>query len=553
MIKFIKNLWGFGNRFKRNSVDAHDENAQNNSPMQGLMDSQNTFSESMKNWKTLFKRRSDATDEIAEELQEDPLAQLTTLDQRANDVRRKTLKRAALTVFLLSFGMFIFIGLYKTGVILYRDSKRQEVPTKVQNLKLEINSMSKWQELKDQQIQELGENIKDINQTVDKKITDFHAAISQELDANNKSINESLKVLQQSNKEALSETLNEIKSEIQNASTDSKQYTDQKNLTISEKIAQLESRKPKEAGLDFSKAQLPQAQQPQNQSQQNPSNVANGTGLPNAQILSQKEKTIQIVEEDMGEGGVLDYSTTITKENNETDKLPKMTLMAGFQRATLVTGADVPTLQKGNDLTRTVWFSTTGDMLIANGHTENIKECIIQAAATGNFASASADIRLTKISCSAVDENGKYYKLVGNVKGWVYGENGKQGLKGRLVTKEGELIEKAIPLALLEGAIKALENSTKSSSTVYAYPGTTGTSTMNNIQDSFTEGTTKTASTTLDKFSDYYLMILEQLNPTIELKAGRETTIGFEGGEVFQLEEYTPADVDFFEKRGLLQ
>lgn len=128
-----------------------------------------------------------------------------------------------------------------------------------------------------------------------------------------------------------------------------------------------------------------------------------------------------------------------------------------------------------------------------------------------------------------------------------------KALKGRLVTKEGELIEKAIPLALLEGAIKALENSTKSNSTIYTYPGSsTGTSTMNNIQDSFAEGTTNRFDNS-DKFSDYYLMILEQLNPTIELKAGRETTIGFEGGEVLQLEEYTPADVDFFEKRGFLQ
>lgn len=549
MISFIKNLWGFGNRFKSKPIETvSEETEHNHSPMQGLIESQKTFSESLSNWKNLFKRK----EETIEEVNEDPLAQLTTLDQRADDIRKKTLKRATLTVLLLSFGMFMFVVFYKTGVILYKESQRPEVPTKVQNLKLEVNSMTKWQELKDQQIQELGENIKDINLTVDKKITDFHAAISQELDANNRNITESLKVLQQSNKEALSETLSEIKSEIQNASTDAKQYTDQKNLTISEKIAQIETRKSKEPPLDFSKAQLPQAQLPQNQSQQTPSGVQNGLAISNT--LSQKEKTIQIVEEDMGEGGFLDYSTTITKDNNETDKLPKMTLMAGFQRATLVTGADVPTLQKGNDLTRTVWFSTTGDMLIANGHTENIKECIIQAAATGNFASASADIRLTKISCSAVDENGKYYKLVGNVKGWVYGENGKQGLKGRLVTKEGELIEKAIPLALLEGAIKALENSSKGNSTIYTYPGgTTGTTTMGNIKDSFTEGTTKTASTTLDKFSDYYLMILEQLNPTIELKAGRETTIGFEGGEVLQLEEYTPADVDFFEKRGFLQ
>lgn len=552
MIDFIKNLWGFGKNFKHshNEPDGHSIESQN--PMQGLMESQKRFTESMTNWKNLFKSKKSLNNDDNDAVQVDPLSELTTLDQRAANLRKKTLKRAILTMFLLSFGMFMTVVIYKTGVRVLRENQRQEVPTKVQNLKLEINSMSKWQEIKDQQIQELGETIKDVNQTVDKKITDFHTAISQELDANNKSINESLKVLQQSNKEALSETLNEIKSEIQNASSESKQYTDQKNLTISEKIAQIESKKSKEPSLDFNKVQLPQGSQSQNQAQQ-PNTVTN-TPLGTQQLLVQKEKVIQIVEEDMGEGGSLDYATTITKENNETDKLPKMTLMAGFQRATLITGADVPTLQKGNDLTRTVWFSTTGDMLIANGHTENIKECIIQAAATGNFASASADIRLTKISCSAVDENGKYYKLVGSVKGWVYGENGKQGLKGRLVTKEGELIEKAIPLALLEGAIKALENSTKSNSTIYAYPGSTsGTSTMNNIQDSFAEGTTKTASTTLDKFSDYYLMILEQLNPTIELKAGRETTIGFEGGEVLQLEEYTPADVDFFEKRGILQ
>ena len=551
MMQFIKNLWGFGKKFKENKPETYEDNVENYSPMDGLSSSHNTFTESMSNWKNLFKKKIESqNDEDTNTI--DPLSELTTLDQRADNLRKKTLKRAILTVVLLSFGMFMIVVLYKTGAILYRDSQRQEVPTKVQNLKLEINSMSKWQELKDQQIHELGETIKDVNQSVDKKITEFHSSITQELDANNKSINESFKILQQSNKEALNETLNEIKNEIHSATSESKHYTDQKNLTITEKIAQIESKKAKEPSLDFSKAQLPQVAQSQTQPQQ--SSVSSGLNSDTPQIVSQKEKAIQMIEEDMGTGGTLDYATTIVKEDNVTDKLPKMTLMAGFQRATLITGADVPTLQKGNDLTRTVWFSTTGDMLIANGHTENIKECIIQAAATGNFASASADIRLTKISCSAMDENGKYYKLVGNVKGWVYGENGKQGLKGRLVTKEGELIEKAIPLALLEGAIKALENSTKSNSTIYTYPGSsTGTSTMNNIQDSFAEGTTKTASTTLDKFSDYYLMILEQLNPTIELKAGRETTIGFEGGEVLQLEEYTPADVDFFEKRGFLQ
>ena len=480
----------------------------------------------------------------------DALEELSTLDKRMTDLRQKTMRRIYTVIAILSVGMFIVMVLVKWGVVMWKDHNRPEVPTKVQDLKLEVNALNKWQEMKDQQINQLGEDIKKVEENVDKKMTEVQTTISQELNNTTANINQSLLSLQSSNREELKETLNTIKGEIQNANNEARQYTDQRNLTIAEKIAQIESRKnDRNSSLDVNKLGLPPLP---------PLRDKNGSESE-VNVVRLQPQSIQpyYVEENINDNTPgLDFSTLSSFDmNNSADKLPKMTIMAGVQKATLVAGAAVPTLQKGNDLTRVVWLSLNGPMLIANGHTENIKECIIQAAATGNFATESADIRLSKLSCSLLDEEGKYHKLVGNVKGWVYGENGMQGLKGRLVTKEGELIEKAIPLALLESAIKALENSTKKSSTIYAYPGsgTSSTSAMNNIQDSFTEGTTKTASTTLDKFSDYYLMILEQLNPIIELKAGREVSIWFEGGEQLKLEEYTPADVDFFENKGLEQ
>jgi len=479
----------------------------------------------------------------------DALAELSTLDQKVSDIRKKTLQRIFGVMMFLSVGLFLIFVFAKWGLFMWRDSKRPEVQTKVQELKLEVNPLNKWQEIKDQQINQLGDDIKKVEANVDKKMNEVQNTISSELNDTKASVTQSLVVLQEANKQTITDALSDIKNEIKSIGDDAKQYTDQKNLTISEKIAQIESRKKdtNTSSLDYSKLSLPPLPQIEGkQGDMSPSQIQ--------QKLAQINQKPQYVEDDINDNSApLNFSTMTIEDNNTTIVMPKMTMMAGVQRATLVAGADVPTLQKGNDLTRVVWLSTSGEMLISNGHTANIRECILQAAATGNFATSSADIRLTKISCSALDNDGKYYKLVGNVKGWVNGETGKQGLKGRLVTKEGELIEKAVPLAILEGAIKALENSTKSSSTVYTYPGATSTTTADNLKDSFTEGTTKTASTTLDKFSDYYLMILEQLNPTIELKAGREVSIWFEGGEQLTMEEYTPLDVDYFEHKGFEQ
>ncbi len=67
-----------------------------------------------------------------------------------------------LIIGVFSIGMFIMMVLVKFGIVMWKESKRPEVPTKVQGLTLEVNSLNKWQEMKDQQINQLGEDIKKV-------------------------------------------------------------------------------------------------------------------------------------------------------------------------------------------------------------------------------------------------------------------------------------------------------------------------------------------------------------------------------------------------------
>ena len=512
------------------------------------------------NWKDKFKPDHKKKDNVQETPinEEDALSKLATLDEKTENLRVKTRNRFVGVALFLSIGMFIITGLVKTYSILTKEQNREIVKTKVQDVKLEINGFTKWQEIKDQEVGQLGADIKHVETSLTEKIDTIQTSVSKDLNETKLSIAENLQVASAENKELLNSTLSDIKKEIKSVNQESKQYADEKSMSIQEKIAQVENRtkellkKQSESKLDISKLELPALAQDGKKAQ------------PEQQYKTPPKKAPIIreieVEESIGEAVVLDFSTLPVDDNSSLkDKIPTFTLMPGFSKGMLVTGADVPTLSQGADVSRVVWISATGDTLIANNHTANVKECLIQGAATGSFASQIAEIRLTEISCSAVNENGEYYKIKSAVKGWVYGEGGKYGLKGRLVSKEGEIIKKAIPLAILEGAIKALENSTQSSNTyISPYGTTTQTSGINmsqgTLESSMAKGTTNTAKKTLDKFSDYYLKILEQLNPVIEILAGREVTIAFAGGETLKLEPYSPTDVNFFEnKEGLPQ
>ena len=493
--------------------------------------------------KDLFslKKKNRQDNNISNEEKEiDPLEALSTLDQKTEDIRKKTLNRFVYTTLILTVGLFLLNGLIKFFIVMSSNSERKPIKTKTEKVGLKINTFSKWQYIKDQQIKGINTNMKNMDSNLTKKIHVVEKKLKHDINNTTNKILVKIDDTQKKNSELITSVLKNIKKEIKKSELSSKQYADTKNINIEDKIRQIEKNsKSSKPRLDFSKLSLPKL--PSNITVKNNKIVNNNKIVKNNKITTNDKKKYKEIEENIVVAKQVIKISTLDKTKMKKSSLPTFTIMPGFTKATIITGAAVPTLTQAQSTSRPVWLSFNGETLIANNDTMDVGECLIEAAATGDFSSGVAEIRLSKISCSATDKNGQKYKLISPVKGWVYSEIGQYGLKGRLVSKEGTIIEKAIPLTVLEGLTKAMSNLGNSGSNALVGTQTTTPGI------SFRNGATSGADKALGKISDYYLKILASLNPVIEIKAGRQVVVAFAGGEKVKFKKYTPADVSYFE------
>jgi conjugal transfer pilus assembly protein TraB len=241
--------------------------------------------------------------------------------------------------------------------------------------------------------------------------------------------------------------------------------------------------------------------------------------------------------------------SSLRQESKEAKKrkLPTFTLMPGFVKGVLVSGGKVGAFFNGNSEPSPIFIRITGDQLIANDDSVNIDGCLILATGKGDLSKKAVDIRLSEMSCSLTDIDGNYYKIKQKVSGWVFSENGEWGVPGRLITRESEILKAGLPLSLVEGMINTLNNvlnkeytNTIGGTNYYSLnPQTTNS-------NAFSQGVNSGTQKILQKFSDYYLKMLDSLNPVIQIRAGREVVIAFKGGEKLKLEKYEPIDTNYF-------
>jgi conjugal transfer pilus assembly protein TraB len=108
-------------------------------------------------------------------------------------------------------------------------------------------------------------------------------------------------------------------------------------------------------------------------------------------------------------------------------------------------------------------------------------------------------------------------------KGAASGEDGKLGLKGEVVTKQGAILARSLIAGFLSGIGEAFQQSQQ-----YTITGGAGVGT--GIQDMSTSeavqyGMWGGASKAAEKLSDFYLKMADQIAPVIEISAGRVVNI----------------------------
>ena len=200
----------------------------------------------------------------------------------------------------------------------------------------------------------------------------------------------------------------------------------------------------------------------------------------------------------------------------------KSFLPIGLVKAKLLGGLDAPTAGAAQSSPLPVFMRLEDLAWLPNHWRANVRDCLVTAAGYGDLSSERAYFRLEKLSC--VRHDGRV--LEQNISGSVYGEDGKLGLRGRLVTKQGQILANALLAGVVSGIGRGV---VYQSSTV----GTTALGTVVTDPDpgmEYQSGIGQGVSNAMDRLAQYYISLADKTHPIIEIDAGRLVDLGFTKG-----------------------
>lgn len=244
------------------------------------------------------------------------------------------------------------------------------------------------------------------------------------------------------------------------------------------------------------------------------------------------------------------YDVVEVEEENTT--LPPFVIRKGFTNGVNITGVSAPTFDAGAENPKPVLISFGPDSIISNDYTQDVEGCLATGTASGNIITRRAEILISTIECTFTKDN-KQYAIREKVKAWIIdGNDGRYGMKGRLVDSSGKLIANSVIIGLLKGM------GDFTSATAQAYlaqgmnsaqvVGSTGAQPMFDMktvaQSSALSGMGEGLASGFDTVNEYYERIINALMPYVDVKAGRKVTVYFEGGETITPKEYRPVIVN---------
>ena len=198
----------------------------------------------------------------------------------------------------------------------------------------------------------------------------------------------------------------------------------------------------------------------------------------------------------------------------ETTKHVKQYLPAGtFASVRLLSGVDAPTGGAANANPIPVLLRVMTDGTLPNFFQSNVSSCHVVASAHGEISSERAHIQLERISCVLLDGNTIETKL----KGYVAGEDGKAGMRGRLVSKQGALVARSLLAGLASGFGRTLQQQSQQLAT--SPLGAVATINPNQVLQA---GAGAGISSALERIAEYYLERANEIYPIIEIAANRE-------------------------------
>ncbi|PND33865.1 conjugal transfer protein TraB [Achromobacter pulmonis] len=192
-------------------------------------------------------------------------------------------------------------------------------------------------------------------------------------------------------------------------------------------------------------------------------------------------------------------------------------LPVSFTRGTLLGGLDAPTGGQSQSNPHPVLIRLSDNSVLPNRFRGEYKECFVIAAGYGDISSERAYLRTENLSCVRADGA----TLEVRIQGTVYGEDGKVGMRGRLVTKQGQMLANA----LLAGVVSGIGQGLSTANTTYSTSALGSIASADNSADAYRAGLGQGVGKALDRLAQYYIKLAENTFPVIEVDAGREIDV----------------------------
>lgn len=201
-----------------------------------------------------------------------------------------------------------------------------------------------------------------------------------------------------------------------------------------------------------------------------------------------------------------------------------------FARAVVLAGATVSTggTSASNPVPMLLEIKDTARL--PNAFRSNVKACFATANATGDLSSERVWIRLERLSC--MTKAGKAFDA--RIQGYVTGDDGKTGVRARLVTRSGQAIASALLTGSISGLGKAVSLSAQNTTTYTS--GAVGTT----VSDSFRAGLGEGLEGALERIADYYIRLADKIFPCLEIDSGRRVDLVLSQGLTLEIEEPQP-------------
>lgn len=153
-----------------------------------------------------------------------------------------------------------------------------------------------------------------------------------------------------------------------------------------------------------------------------------------------------------------------------------------------------------------------------------LKDSIILASAYGDLANERVYVRADRMTL--VQPNGDFIET--EVSAYVSGEDGREGVRGIVVDRSGSIITRAAFASFLQGVGQSVQ-ATLNNQTIEKLSKVGDSQTILDV-DTFRNAGMQGTNTALNKLAEYYIKRAEQLQPSIQVAAGRIVDLIFTHG-----------------------